>query len=83
MRCPGCKVELVSLPYLCGDGTMGTLLCHPETVENNCRYKYDGVEINVVDQLLQNKFIELIKEENSKSLKEVFKKWGKRIFWKF
>ena len=73
MKCPfKCGGDIVKLPYF-DEGLRKEVWVHTETREK-CKYKDDGINVNVIDPFLQLKFQELIKEEKEKSLWNRIKK---------
>jgi len=60
MKCPKCKTKLIEYPT-----EKGNLIFHPLSEKSkNCPYKDDGVQINVIDPIINKKFKEIIEESS-------------------
>lgn len=70
MKCPGCNVKILVTRVQEKEG-FKELYIHPETIKP-CEYRHDGIRIEVVDEFLQSKFVELV---NDASPLNRLKKW--------
>ena len=70
-----CGKRIIKYPIL-KDGKPDELWLHPINLKGEkCMYSDEGIQLVVVDPLIQSKYVQLVKEEYRKTL------WGRFILY--